>query len=714
MTERSRRQFIQLATAGTIGGVAGCSTLSPAESTPDSSPAQQSVEGDGQVEGNITDLNGDGIANANIDAIVPGSGSVAETTADQQGRFDIPELSRPAWIRVTASDFIPRTTAVEPGANRHIALTPRDGFASFSFGGDVMFGRRFYEDDDPLEPHFQIRPEERDTAHQSILQYISPLLQDADITSVNLETPLTTTAWRHPSKAYTFTSHPTAATAMEQAGIDYAALANNHAFDALTPGLEETAQALDGVGIETSGAGESSEEAWEPTYIETQGLTAGFISCATITGDQYDIDWAADSGSSTTHSVTADDIPETAATGTLKLSGDVGVAAATETQLTDRVSAASANADIVVVQIHGGNEYQREPTAKIERLTDAAISAGADVVVNHHPHITGGLERRDGALVAWTLGNLVFDQEFWVTFPSNILTVHVTDEGITRAYVDPVLIEGYVPKGIVGKPRKWQLRQTAALSSEQFTLRGGTVEYRAAVDSEVQTETQTLERSGTIYARESGWVNRIIDGDSSIELGRDLLPTGAFDNPDIDDRQHEGALWRFSRGPDSNGPSFGHDESGGVRLSRTADSTQRSILTTAERVPLAGPTTLLGRYRHETDSRLELLVRWYESVGGSEVDSVSVDLDQTAGWGRLEQALERPDGAEYIRFYFRLYPHEKGAERSAQLDDIRLIEWTDAEGGSKSHDYLRLQDTATIEFATNSQSDGGFSWEPIE
>lgn len=719
MTKKSRRQFIQLATAGTMGGVAGCSSFLPADSSTDSTQTDSTQtdhsgnEG-GTVEGTVTDLTGDAIADASIAAVVSGNGAVAEGATDAQGQFGIQELSGPAWLRVTASDFIPYTTAIKPGSSYQVALTPRTGAAALSFGGDVMFGRRFYEDDDPLEPHFQIPAGEHEAAHRSILQHISPPFQDADITSVNLETPLTTTSWRHPSKAYTFTSHPAAAEAMEQAGINYAALANNHAFDALTPGLDDTVQALDEAGIRNSGAGASSKEAWDPTYIETQGLTVGLISCATITGDQYDIDWSADNDSSKTHSVTGDDIPDTAATGSLTFSGDVGVATATAAQITDNVAVASANADIVAVQIHGGNEYQRTPTDEIERVTDAAIAAGADIVVNHHPHVTGGVELRDGALVAWSLGNLVFDQEFWATFPSNILTVHVTDEGIARAYVDPVLIEAYVPKGVVGKPRRWQLRQTATLSSDQFTLDDGTLEYRADSNSAVQTETQTLEGNGTIYTRKSGWVSRIVDGVSSVELGRDLLPTGTFDDSDVDSKQHEGALWRFGRGPDSNGPEFGHDGSGGVQLSRTAESTQRSILTTAERVPLTGPTTLLGLYQHETDSRLELLVRWYESVGGSEVDSVSIDLPQTTGWERLEQALETPDEAEYIRFYFRLYPPETGPERTAQFDDIRLIEWTAAETGSRAHDHLRVEDTVTVEFATASRSDRDILWDPLQ
>lgn len=149
---------------------------------------------------------------------------------------------------------------------------------------------------------------------------------------------------------------------------------------------------------------------------------------------------------------------------------------------------------------------------------------------------------QDGTLVAWTLGNLVFDQELWSTFPSYILTVHTTADGITRAYVDPLLIDGYVPKGVVDKPRTWQLRKTAALSSDEFSLDDGRLEYVLKNEVTTRTATRTLDGDGTIYTRNSGWVNRVIDGAESVELGRDLLPTGTFDDPNIDDERHEGPL----------------------------------------------------------------------------------------------------------------------------------------------------------------------------
>ncbi|WP_115865168.1 CapA family protein [Halorussus litoreus] len=719
MGEWSRREFVRLATVGAGMGIAGCSGRSPSESTENYSQTRQTSQKPARssepVSGRVVDIDGDEIAGATLNGIVPTRGSVVETTTDNQGRFEVAEVDEPIWLRATKTGFIGRTVAVAPGTTPRIRLSPRAGTVALSFGGDVMFGRRFYEDDDPLEPHFQIRPDDRLESHQTILQYISPLLQDADITSVNLETPLTTTAWRHPSKRYHFVSHPDAAPAMASAGIDYVALGNNHTFDALTPGLNETLEVLSSAGIERSGAGKSGTAAWEPAYFEEQGLTVGLLSCTALTGGQYEIDWVADDGQSETYSVPGRAAAGVADAEELTVSGNVGTAAATHNRLSREVSRVDANADVTVVQIHGGTEYQREPTDEIRRLTEAASVAGADVVVNHHSHVTGGLELRDGTLVAWSLGNLVFEQELWPTFPSYVLSVHVTADGVTRAYADPLLLKGYVPKGVVGKPREWQLRETAALSADDFSLSGASLEYVTGDETTTRTVTRTLDGDGTIYTRNVGWVTRVVDREKSVELGRDLLPTGTFDDPDVDDERHEGPLWRFSRGADSNGPEFGYDGSGGVRLSRTADNSQRSILTTTERVPVTGPTTLLGRYRHETDARLELLVRWYESTSSSALESVSTDLDRTAGWERIEWSSSIPENATHVRFYFRLYPPDDGEERAATVDDLRLVEWSEADvGGGKDYDHLRVHGSATVQFSSNNRSGDDVTWNSLE
>ncbi|MEK7481019.1 MAG: CapA family protein, partial [Patescibacteria group bacterium] len=68
--------------------------------------------------------------------------------------------------------------------------------------------------------------------------------------------------------------------------------------------------------------------------------------------------------------------------------------------------------DIVVVSFHFGEEYQKEPTERQRNLAHAAIDAGAKIVIGHHPHVIQPIEEYHGGVVAYSLGNFIFDQYF--------------------------------------------------------------------------------------------------------------------------------------------------------------------------------------------------------------------------------------------------------------------------------------------------------------
>jgi poly-gamma-glutamate synthesis protein (capsule biosynthesis protein) len=78
---------------------------------------------------------------------------------------------------------------------------------------------------------------------------------------------------------------------------------------------------------------------------------------------------------------------------------------------------ARAEADIVIVLVHWGREYQRHPSLPQRNLARRLLEAGADVVVGAHPHVVQDLrvvepESASGRtrLIAYSLGNFVFDQ----------------------------------------------------------------------------------------------------------------------------------------------------------------------------------------------------------------------------------------------------------------------------------------------------------------
>lgn len=677
----SRRRLVQLIGTGTVAGVAGCSQLG-------------SEGSDRPVSGTVADLHGDAIAGATVQTVITGENTIAETRTDESGYFEI-STDRSVWLRVDHPEYIPRLRAVAPGAEVPIRLTvDTETTVSLAFGGDVMFGRRFYETGgDGLSERARIDPGTQAKSHREILQHIQPLLDHADITSVNLETPLTTTDWTYPDKTFQFTSHPAAAGALSNAGVDYVALGNNHVFDALTPGLRETRTALSGAEVAHSGAGLSSTDAWSPAVMNVEETTIEYISCTTVVGAQYDIDWSADRNQSETYTVRQNGQ-------SLTVPGDAGVAEAAESKLSTEISRASERADVVVVQIHGGKEYQRQPTESIRRLTDAAATAGADLVINHHPHVTGGLERRNGALVAWSLGNLVFDQVLWETLRSYVLIAHVNYDGIQRVLAEPVLLDGYVPKGVAGHVRKKLGWDTAARSTGAFSV--GSAANTGRVQSSVGTTTaeQTLtgSGSGTVFERNGGGNIELIDSSGTVEFGRDRVYTGSFDEMLVDDEQYGAPLWRFRRRPSATGGDVGRD-SGGVNVVSYQDNSRRSILTPVSRIPIEGLSyTVTMWYRSSSRSDIELLVSWYDAASGSSFEQDRFELTATDGeWRQFRTRLAPPDSASFVNLFVFLSPPERYDSHEISVDDLKLIEWTASSSGAMQyHDYIYVENSAAV------------------
>src|ERR1019366_5114780 len=68
------------------------------------------------------------------------------------------------------------------------------------------------------------------------------------------------------------------------------------------------------------------------------------------------------------------------------------------------------DADVAIVSMHAGTEYQPQPNFQQREFARAALDAGARVVAGHHPHVTQPWERSGNGVIFYSLGNLVFDQ----------------------------------------------------------------------------------------------------------------------------------------------------------------------------------------------------------------------------------------------------------------------------------------------------------------
>ena len=284
-------------------------------------------------------------------------------------------------------------------------VTP-DGVVTIAAVGDVMLARDLIT---LMDEHGPLYPYER----------VLDLLRDADITIVNLEGALTERGLP-VEKLYNFRTPPRFAAGLTEAGIDVVALGNNHTADYGVVGVQDTLAALDDVGLLYSGAGMDEAAARAPAIVEVEGLRIAFLSYTDQLVNMFAGLYQA------------------------------GVAYADVASITEDVGAARLVADVVVVSIHSGKEYVDEPTAVQQELAHAAIDAGALLVLGHHPHTLQRLEEYGGGLIAYSLGNFIFDLDAEDleslgprAFETVVLYVTLTRGGIVDVRMAPVFIDPF-------------------------------------------------------------------------------------------------------------------------------------------------------------------------------------------------------------------------------------------------------------------------------
>ena len=656
------------------------------------------------ITGHVIGLAGLPIAGA----IVEAEGS--RTSTDAAGRFSI-TASRPGWVVASHEGFLTRARAGAPGEPMLFRLTPDDGHTlSLHFGGDVMFGRRFYDpNQDGDTSDGLLQPGDGAGPHLSMLAGVDPLLRSADLTVVNLETPLVSQPYidptrprpptYHQSKSYVFASAPVAAQALAQAGVDVVDLGNNHLYDALDKGVSSTIAALEAAGFHAGrgyfGAGRNEAEAWKPAIVKAKGTTIAFIGCTTVTRPYQRL------GPTIAGHPHERIIPggiSYVAHGTSK----GGAAACEERRIAQAVRAARQQADVVVFMVHGGVEYWPSPSPVVRRMSMAAASAGATLVIDGHPHVVGGLREAGRSLIAWSMGNLLFDQDVWPTFQSYLLDVDVRGAQVLRAYAEPLMLENYRPVGLTGDLADYVARTAAGMDRVAAAIEDGAAEIdvgRLAARGDT-SRVFTSPPPGSIFGMPRGsWV-RTFSGPGRLELGRDLLWTGSFEDGDVDQEHGEAPLWDFDAEGVESSDSAAYTGGGGARLFRQASDCQDAILTPTHRL-LVEPgkgISVLGMARLSSSARASVQLSWYRDLKGPSASQTIRAIEPAAGggWRRFRIDATVPPGTVAVGLYVRLSPTGRGAS-TADLDDLRVIEWA-PQGAAPTplYRFIRVTGTASV------------------
>jgi poly-gamma-glutamate synthesis protein (capsule biosynthesis protein) len=239
----------------------------------------------------------------------------------------------------------------------------------------------------------------------SFFDEVRGLLGRADAVVGHVEVPHTRRGQPQPFDVPAPPSDPAHLHALARAHVHVATLAGNHIADAGANGIADTIATLRELGIETTGAGMTLEEARRPALVDRGGVRLGVLSYNCV-GPRESWASARKPGCAYVHVLTHYELDHASPGGppTIYTFPEPGSVEA----MTEDVTRLRSDVDVLAVALHKGIGHTPAIVAMYEReLARAAIDAGADIVVGHHAHILRGIEVYKGRPIFHGLGNFV-------------------------------------------------------------------------------------------------------------------------------------------------------------------------------------------------------------------------------------------------------------------------------------------------------------------
>ena len=209
----------------------------------------------------------------------------------------------------------------------------------------------------------------------------APTIAGADLGICHLEVPLDPDG---PYSSYPrFNAPAELATAIAATGWDTCSTASNHSADQGVEGLHTTLAALESAGVDHRGMHRSAEEHAALRTYRVNGVTIGHISAT------YGLNGLPQPGG---HPWSVNLIDEA--------------------WILERTRALrAAGAEVVLVSLHWGNEYQHAPSS-FQRQVAATLMTGGEVdaILGHHAHVVQPVERIAGNPVVYGMGNFLSGQ----------------------------------------------------------------------------------------------------------------------------------------------------------------------------------------------------------------------------------------------------------------------------------------------------------------
>ncbi|MGB3341212.1 MAG: CapA family protein [bacterium] len=552
---------------------------------------------------------------------------------------------------------------------------------TMNFTGDVMLARRYEQPGGIIDT----------LGVEAIFDPTLPYLGNAaDITIVNLECPLTSTGTPHPTKPIIFRGSPENVAGLVHAGIDVVSLANNHIIDYGLVGMRETQSVLKTNNILYSGAGANSYEAYLPLFYNKSGVNIAFLASSNRTGQYDNYQPYLNAGFN-----------------------KPGFAYLTSFDLARQINEVENTADLIVLEMHAGIEYDVVPSDKLFteppedefyspfyrvpsrqeiELRHQAIDHGADLVICHHPHVLQGLEVYEGKLIAHSLGNFAFDQTYTETFPSAILNAKISETGFYEYSITPVYIDDYIPRRAKGELGLHILdylsRRSQELGTYMIVNRESVVADIVLDSAEIVKVKRLSSKELALYKKNAAWISAPVSikdkgSISSIisitptsnwqyRLGREVIWFGNFED--------EGStLWLL----DEPGEFYDTTSFQGHRaLCQVRQTGSASIVTNFEgRIICFSDSTyytVYGFIKTENANNADLIARFYRYrtypylLGAC---SLSTKVNGTTDWTLYYEEFMPANNTKYFDIWLKSAAPQTGSEAYTWFDKVGIIEW---------------------------------------
>jgi hypothetical protein len=271
----------------------------------------------------------------------------------------------------------PTKTAGTAGKTDKLELT---------FVGDIIFGR--YREDNNFDAIVDPSKVTADAPLAGPFAELDIQLR-SDVLVGNLETPVIDNLPKTSpiGSKFRFGAGRSDVQMLADAGFAVLSLANNHYYDLRADGQLQSPKVLTDVGILPIGASRTEMPLYRIESHEANGWKIGFlsvtnrintpVSTATPTSDKPQVPY-----------IELVDMPDT---------------------LLPLVEQARASHDLIIVAVHGGDEYAEAPNVYQQKVAHALLDGGVDMLIGHHPHVLQGVEYYKGGLIAYSLGNFLFE-----------------------------------------------------------------------------------------------------------------------------------------------------------------------------------------------------------------------------------------------------------------------------------------------------------------